>query len=154
MPFSEVSAPAQTIGFLRLRKRDRPGGGGGERLPGHDPEARNRDAEEKLYCVNCGRLITRGRWRIAVGSDHEHTFFNPAGQVFRIGCFREAPGCRPTGDPSREFTWFKGYAWRVAACRDCGIQLGWLYTGGGPPPAFFGLILARLTGDAPTERSA
>lgn len=103
------------------------------------------EAEERLFCAACGALVTLGRWRVWVQEDHEHTFFNPAGQVFRIGCFREAPGARPVGPPSSEFSWFRGYRWQVAVCGGCRAHLGWLFTGAGAPPAFFGLILERLT---------
>ncbi|MEO5336027.1 MAG: cereblon family protein [Magnetospirillum sp. WYHS-4] len=109
------------------------------------PETATDEREERLYCAACGREVTRGRWRVTVQEDHEHTFFNPAGMVFRIGCFREAPGASPQGEPSTRFTWFRGYRWRIAVCGGCREHLGWLFTGVGEPPAFFALILGKLT---------
>lgn len=140
----------QAVVESRVQLKTFPGkpGGRGED-PHQDPETLKRDAEEKLFCRRCGHRVTGGRWRSSVGGDHEHTFFNPAGQVFRIGCFREAPGAKPVGPPSDEFTWFRGYRWRMAFCTACATQLGWFYAGEGPPPAFFGLILERLTTKPP-----
>jgi len=33
----------------------------------------------------------------------------------------------PVGAASDDFTWFAGFAWRVALCRACGEHLGWSY---------------------------
>lgn len=100
--------------------------------------------DDALYCAACGNLVTRGRWRIAVGGDHAHTLANPAGLVFRVDCYKEAPGAAAAGAPSTDFTWFRGYAWQVAECRACTIQLGWQFTGDTAPAVFFGLIRPRL----------
>ncbi len=102
--------------------------------------------EEELYCFACGSAVTRGRERIAVGGTHSHTFTNPAGYVFRIGCFRSAPGCAQAGDFTEEYSWFSGYAWRYALCAGCRVHLGWSFQG--PDPGFFGLVLDRLVGGA------
>lgn len=111
------------------------------------PERRDEiDAElstdDTLYCAACGTLMTRGRWRVARRDAHEHTVFNPAGRVFTIVCFKEAPGAATQGLPSDEFTWFPGYRWTIAACRGCSIHIGWRYDGA---DVFFGLIKGRLS---------
>ena len=97
--------------------------------------------DDALYCADCGHLITRGRWRIRRNGDHEHTVFNSAGIVYRVVCFKEAPGVATRGDPSGEFTWFKGYAWRIANCTECGLHLGWRFEG---EDVFFGLVRTSL----------
>jgi hypothetical protein len=81
---------------------------------------------------------------IDVGGAHRHSFVNPAGVTFEIGCFREAPGCMVEGEPTTELTWFAGFAWSYALCANCRAHLGWCYEGEGA--RFFGLILARLVG--------
>lgn len=101
--------------------------------------------DDAIVCLDCGALVTRTRWRLAMDGEHERTFFNPAGHVFRVLCFREAPGTIITGEPSDEFSWFKGYLWRFALCQGCGIHLGWRYEGENDPPIFFGLIKGRLS---------
>ncbi len=124
--------------------RDRPG-------QGRDVEVLVRDEEEqkeehvRYYCAGCGHEITTGEWRIAMGGAHEHVFFNPVGIIFRVLCFKEAPGLRHVGDASDEFTWFKDYSWRFGLCQGCNAHLGWRYEGEAPPRGFFGLIQDRLT---------
>lgn len=113
------------------------------------PEAAGRDDDEALYCIACGALVTRSRWRFAMNGDHEHVVFNPAGLVFRVLCFREAPGAAAMGPATGEFTWFRGFRWRVASCVGCGVQLGWRYEGKPFPRLFFGLDQARLSTKPP-----
>lgn len=100
-----------------------------------------------IYCAACSHVVTQTDWRRTVAGAHEHTFFNPAGIVFRALCFREAPGIIAVGAPSREFSWFAGYAWRIALCGGCGTHLGWLFA---DTDAFFGLIKPKLTMVKPT----
>lgn len=107
------------------------------------------EEDDAIYCAACGQLATRGRWRIAMNGDHQHTVFNPAGVVFRVVCFKEAPGVGAVGEPSGEFTWFRGYDWRLALCRGCNVHLGWQYTGEKEPQVFFGLIAPKLTSTKP-----
>ena len=104
--------------------------------------------DDALYCAGCGHLVTRGRWRLSING-HKHTLFNPAGRLFTVLCFSEAPGAADRGAPSDEFTWFKGYDWNFALCRGCGDHLGWRYTGDATPPLFFGLIKPKLTTTPP-----
>lgn len=95
-----------------------------------------------LLCRTCGHPVAKNQDRIAMNGKHLHTVFNPAGILFEVGCFALAPGCRFEGEFTPEFTWFPGYPWRFAFCRQCGAHLGWDYrndTGG-----FVGLIMAEL----------
>jgi hypothetical protein len=111
--------------------------------------------EGGLLCFACGHPITSERQRFAAGGAHEHTFTNPAGWVYRIGCFRSAPGCAQAGEFTEEYSWFPGQAWRYALCAGCRTHLGWVFRGasagaggaaGSAPPEFYGLILDRLVG--------
>lgn len=96
-----------------------------------------------ILCVACGSRVARSSHRIAVNGSHEHSFFNPAGLVFELGCFSAAPGCSTTGAACFEFTWFPGHSWQIALCAACRNHLGWRYAAPGGS-AFFGLILAQL----------
>lgn len=96
-----------------------------------------------ILCAACRHEITRERHRIQVADGHEHRFFNPAGHLFHIGCFRSAPGCRSEGNPTMEFTWFPGFAWCYALCGGCSAHLGWKFESGAAE-VFFGLVLNRL----------
>lgn len=100
------------------------------------------DTDDEIYCAACGFSVTRARWRIARRDAHEHTVFNPVGQLFTILCFKDAPGAGTQGQPSSDFTWFPGYRWSVAACRGCDVHIGWRFDGA---DVFFALIKTRLT---------
>ena len=102
----------------------------------------------EIFCVACGHVVTSTKWQANRGDNHEHVFFNPAGMVFRVVCFSEAPGVASHGMPSDEFTWFKGYDWQAVTCLGCNDHLGWQFTGtasGGADDVFFGLIKPKLT---------
>lgn len=115
--------------------------------PAQDPETARRaaaeEAEEAIVCAACGHTVTFARHRISVQGSHEHRFMNPAGFLYHIGCFAEAPGAAPWGPESLEYPWFAGFAWRIAHCGGCGVQLGWAFRSA-EGIAFFGLILDRL----------
>jgi hypothetical protein len=133
-------------------------------VPSHQP-AEQRD--HTVRCAACDGGITSPGLAIATDGRHQHTFRNPAGYSWTVVCFRDAPGCRSSGEPTTEASWFTGYAWRLAHCRQCGRHLGWWFiatsaisasasissstptTGGGPQigvgvSSFVGLIVTRL----------
>ena len=93
-------------------------------------------------CALCEQQIAAEEAVTTVVGSHEHVFTNPAGYVYRIGCFKEAPGCGCVGKETTEHTWFAGYAWSISLCRGCTTHLGWRFAGEGAN--FFGLILDRL----------
>lgn len=98
--------------------------------------------QKALYCKACGKSITVKDQAITVNSSFRHTFFNPAGIVFELGCYRKAPGCMVAGVPSSEFSWFSGYLWRFALCSGCETHLGWCFES--RTSVFWGLILNKL----------
>ena len=99
--------------------------------------------EEGILCRQCHSILTSPTERIVVQGSHQHTFANPHGIVFEIGCFGAVRGCGYAGPATDEFSWFKGFSWRVAVCVMCLTHLGWFFEsrGGGN---FHGLILDRL----------
>lgn len=109
-----------------------------EIIDGEEPE---RDEEQNLYCFICGQVITQSVQRIRVDGAHKHTFTNPGGYRFEIGCFRAADGCEQVGDFTEFYSWFDGYNWSYAMCSSCRVHLGWIYRG---KDSFFGLVLDRL----------
>ena len=98
--------------------------------------------EKVLRCRACDFSITTPKQRCSRDGKHQHTFFNPAGVVYEIGCFSDASGCLLYGSPSPEFTWFTGYLWQVAYCKKCLEHLGWYFSSAGS--GFFGLRLNCL----------
>lgn len=99
--------------------------------------------EEFILCNTCNHKITTRKESISVSNSHQHTFANPAGILFDIGCFKSAPGCLNTGPFTDEFSWFKGFKWRISICETCFTHLGWMFLSS-TNHIFFGLILDRL----------
>ena len=132
-----------TIGYF-LRQ---PSGKHGDEKPGYlvedETEEKKPDVDEYILCRQCRRIITSPAERIEMQGAHQHTFANPQGTVYQIGCFRSAAGCGYAGQPTDEFSWFKGFSWRIAVCGTCLFHLGWLFISP-HRGSFNGLILDHL----------
>lgn len=114
-----------------------------ENLTGDYAEEKTPKREEKILCRECGQVITSPSESIDIEGSHQHTFANPAGRFFRIGCFSAARGCLYAGAPTEQWSWFRGFSWRVAVCSSCFTHLGWHYLSSGHE-SFHGLILSCL----------
>ena len=134
-----ATSPSPTpLGLLKTAPPDQ------GRTPEGAPENSTAVKEERrVLCRECLHAVTREQDRTEVQGAHQHTFANPSGIVFTIGCFRSADGCGAAGSPSDEFTWFAGYSWRVAVCAACLAHLGWLFSSASGA-TFWGLILDHL----------
>jgi hypothetical protein len=95
-----------------------------------------------LACARCQQRLTTSGDRVARAGAHAHTFTNPEGLRFRIGCFKAAAGTTTASAPTEYWSWFPGYAWQVEQCAACGAHLGWLFTASSDH--FHGFILDRL----------
>ena len=119
----------------------------GPEKPSHIVEDETKEKEpytgKYILCRQCQLVITSPEERIEMHGAHQHTFANPHGIVFEIGCFRTVQGCGHAGPPSTEFAWFPGFSWRIAVCIKCLGHLGWLFAS--PDyDSFHGLILDHL----------
>jgi hypothetical protein len=124
---------------LLQRTSDRPADAG-------KPEKRDAprdDTGRVLVCAACLGAVTTTGARIEMSGSHAHTFSNPSGIVFHIGCFAVAPGGGEASEPTTYHSWFPGYAWQIVVCRACHEHLGWLFRS--RDSRFYGLILDRLT---------
>ena len=108
----------------------------------HLPEEETEE-EDYILCRQCRQIISTPAERIVVQGAHRHTFANPQGIIFHIGCFRSVRGCGFIGPLTAEFTWFRGFRWRVALCNACLTHLGWMFSSSSNE-RFSGLILDRL----------
>ncbi len=99
--------------------------------------------ERAILCMACKNKICACSSGMEVNGRHQHTFYNPEGVIYHIGCFASAPGCIIHGKPTLHFTWFEGYRWNFALCGNCGTHLGWHYRADGGSK-FFGLIFNKL----------
>jgi hypothetical protein len=137
-----ISATPDCTYFFRV-SADKPGEEGDTAILEKEAEDPSPEEEEYILCRQCHQAITQPAERIAMQGSHRHTFANPHGIVFEIGCFRNANGCGYAGPASDDFSWFAGYSWRVCFCTMCLTHLGWIFSLKGGH-IFHGLILDRL----------
>ena len=137
-----ISATPDCAYFFRVPV-DGPGEEGATTTLEKEAEDQLPEEEEYILCRQCRQAITKPAERIAMQGSHRHTFANPLGVVFEIGCFRSAKGCGYAGAASDDFSWFAGYSWRVCFCSMCLTHLGWIFSQK-EGDIFHGLILDRL----------
>lgn len=100
------------------------------------------ETDNRIRCKVCRHPVTTADQAIRVQGGHEHTFRNPAAYSYHVRCFSDAPGCISEGAPTPMATWFAGFDWCFALCRECHEHLGWWYVGA--QQSFVGLIATRL----------
>jgi len=108
-----------------------------------ETEKESSDNDKFIVCRQCRQIITSPAERIEMEGTHRHTFANPHGIVYQIGCFKSVTGCGYAGPASDEWSWFKGFSWQVAVCGTCLLHVGWLFVSKGGS-RFYGLILDRI----------
>ncbi len=99
------------------------------------------DEEGDWLCALCLQAVANERDRFSYNGQDEFNFANPDGFRFEIITFSETRGCRQSGIPTLDYTWFAGHAWSFCQCAECGQHLGWYYSG---QHQFAGLIKERL----------
>jgi len=134
---------ATPLTFLFRQPGEKPQGGISPDIVTDEAEEEIPEEEEYILCGQCRQAITRPEDRMTVQGLHRHTFANPHGLVFDIGCFKTTRGCGYAGQANDEFTWFAGYSWRVCFCSTCLTHLGWMFISKSAD-TFHGLVLERL----------
>ncbi len=137
-----ISTTPDCVYFFRI-PADKPGEEGDTTTVEKEAEEQSPEEEEYILCRQCHQAITKPADRIVMQGSHRHTFANPHGIVFEIGCFRSVKGCGYAGVASDDFSWFAGYSWRVCFCLMCLTHLGWMFSLKGSD-TFYGLISDRL----------
>jgi hypothetical protein len=99
------------------------------------------DTANDWLCAWCQNRVANERDRFPYEGKDEFTFANPEGISFAIITFSRTLGCRESGAPILEHTWFPDHAWSFCLCDQCGQHLGWYYNG---LHEFAGLITARI----------
>ncbi len=139
-----LSYPLMQTPFWEFRVGpEKPGKGSTKESPEGKPFETESDFEESILCRQCLQELTKPSERISIQGSHQHIFSNPHGIVFEIGCFRSVSGCGAVGPATLEWSWFKGYSWRILVCRMCLTHLGWLFSSSSNE-SFCGLILDRI----------
>ncbi len=99
------------------------------------------NAASDWLCGWCLNHVAREKDQFMYDGRDEFAFTNPDGIRFEIITFSQTIGCRESGEPSLEHTWFPGHAWSFCHCDRCGQHLGWCYSGA---HEFVGLIKDRI----------
>jgi hypothetical protein len=127
-----------------LLRSDHPSNKGDRKSISETKDEQANNVANEIVCRQCHHGVTSNQQRIEVNHAHQHTFANPEGIVFEIGCYKNAWGCAYVGPGSTEFTWFSGYLWRIAVCANCHVHLGWRFSSE-DGYFFHGLITDRLS---------
>jgi len=106
-----------------------------------DQETTDAQPKQRFCCAVCGAYVTDDRFKTSINQQHCHTRSNPQQQIFSFGCFSAARGAQASGNATHEHSWFNGYRWRFAHCKNCGLQLGWQFVGA---QTFYALVLDQL----------
>jgi hypothetical protein len=112
-----------------------------------EPELLDRTAMAKgngagdWLCAWCLSRVANEKDRFQIEGSDEFVFSNPDGIRFEIITFGQTIGCRQSGSPTLEHTWFPGHEWSFCQCAGCGLHLGWFYAG---QHDFVGLIKDRI----------
>jgi hypothetical protein len=99
------------------------------------------DAAGDWLCAWCHNRVANERDRCAIDGQNQFAFTNQEGIRFEIITFSETLGCRQSGKPTLEHTWFPNHTWSYCQCVECGSQLGWHFEG---EKVFAGLIQTRI----------
>lgn len=105
------------------------------------PRPSSGDGAGDWLCAWCLNRVARETDRFLYDGKDEFSFSNPQGIRFAIITFDRALGCRQSGTPTLEYTWFAEHAWSFCQCDRCGQHLGWYYSG---QHEFVGLIKNRI----------
>jgi hypothetical protein len=99
------------------------------------------------HCAACGGLMTHSDRLILVSGTNRHLFVNPAGVECDFHTFYSCPGAIAVGEATEVNTWFLGYTWQMAFCRQCGQHLGWYYEAlfkSKRPGEFWGILISHV----------
>ncbi|XP_028680976.1 protein cereblon [Erpetoichthys calabaricus] len=79
-------------------------------------------------------------------------YVNPHGYVHETLTVYKTCNLNLIGRPSTQHSWFPGYAWTIAQCRNCGSHMGWKFTATKKemsPQKFWGLTRSALLPQIP-----
>ncbi|KAM7258239.1 hypothetical protein ACFE04_013980 [Oxalis oulophora] len=126
---------------------------------------------DRVRCRTCKGVIAKRSDMLMMSNDGPlGAYVNPGGFVFEIMTLHQANGLALIGTPVREYSWFPGYklqfsasfpfsdaalvqylliryAWTIATCTTCEIQMGWLFSATNKklkPRSFWGIRSSQV----------
>ncbi|CAG0882700.1 unnamed protein product [Darwinula stevensoni] len=102
-----------------------------------------------LLCRTCGLQLANYQDIFPMSLEGpQGTYVNPGGHIHEtLTFYKVISKLRLRGRPSKEHSWFPGYAWTIAECPTCQCHLGWKFTAmsrGLKPKEFWGLCPRSL----------
>ncbi|KAK3103864.1 hypothetical protein FSP39_022508 [Pinctada imbricata] len=101
-----------------------------------------------LCCRECGNLIANKNEVFSLSAEGPlGAYVNPGGYVHETMTVYKAKNLTLIGRPSKEHSWFPGYAWTIINCRQCSFHMGWRFTATRKdlvPQKFFGITRSAV----------
>ncbi|SPD75528.1 hypothetical protein PITCH_A640071 [uncultured Desulfobacterium sp.] len=102
----------------------------------------------KVYlCIFCGGLIAHSDRSLILKGNKRHLFINPSGINCDFYTFSACPGVIAPGPATEAHSWFSGYGWKMAFCRQCRQHMGWQYNAvlkSAVPAVFWGILVEHV----------
>lgn len=106
---------------------------------------------DRVRCKNCQTVIAKRSDMLVMSTEGPlGAYVNPGGYVHEIMTFYKANGLALIGRPTKEYSWFPGYAWTIANCATCERHMGWLFTATNKrlkPRSFYGIRSSQVADD-------
>nr|CAI5862599.1 unnamed protein product [Callosobruchus analis] len=102
-----------------------------------------------IRCSGCDMEISDPTKVFAMSKDGiQSNYVNPGGHNYETVTVTSAQNFQLEGKPSKQFSWFPGYAWTIMHCKNCGKHLGWRFTSSTSKPfCFYGLAKGGIKVD-------
>eukprot|EP00127_Corallochytrium_limacisporum_P006406 Clim_evm14s226 gene=Clim_evmTU14s226 len=85
--------------------------------------------EAEAYFHRCDNVIALHKDVFTMTQEGpQNVFVNSGGVIHSTITFRDAQNLLFSGEAVSEHSWFPGYAWTIAECRQCREHIGWLFT--------------------------
>ncbi|XP_071961670.1 protein cereblon-like [Antedon mediterranea] len=101
-----------------------------------------------LCCKRCGHQIANKSDVFCMSLDGPMAaYVNPGGYIHETLTLYRAQNLNLIGRPSKENSWFPGYAWTIIQCRHCSSHMGWKFSATKrklKPDKFWGLTRSAL----------
>ncbi|KAL6006082.1 hypothetical protein ACLOJK_040127 [Asimina triloba] len=104
-----------------------------------------------IRCKTCQNVIAKRSDMLVMSSDGPlNAYVNPHGYVHEVMTLHRTNGLVLKGFPVKEHSWFPGYAWTIANCASCEMNMGWLFTATNKklqPRSFWGVRSSQVADD-------